>query len=81
MSRILMKNGDIINLESYDWTAYKSSTHVQAVARDLRDKAESCQNDYPGHKIIFCFNSDFGAVPDPVQNALTSLGVELQTWP
>ena len=81
MSRVVMKNGDIVNLESYDWSAYRSPVHVQAVARELREKAETCKNDYPGQKVIFCFNSDFGTIPDLVRNELTSLGVELQSWP
>lgn len=81
MSRVVMKNGDIVNLESYDWSAYQSPVQVQTVARELREKAEDCKSEYPGQKIIFCFNSDFGAVPDPVRDALTPLGIELQTWP
>jgi hypothetical protein len=81
MSRAVMKNGDIVNLESYDWSAYRSPIQLTAVARELREKAESCKNDYPGQKIIFCFNSAFGAVPDPVRAELTTLNVELQSWP
>lgn len=81
MSRIVMKNGDIVNLESYDWGQYRSPVQVQAIARELREKAEDCQNAYPGQKVIFCFNSNFGAVPAIVRNELTSLGIELQSWP
>lgn len=81
MSRVVMKNGDIVNLESYDWSAYQSPTLRQAVIHELRAKAESCKNDYPGQKVIFCFNSDFGAVPDQVRNALTALDIELENWP
>jgi hypothetical protein len=81
MSRVVMKNGDIVNLESYDWSAYRSPVQMQAIARELREKAESCKNDYPGQKVIFCFDADFGAVPKPVENELTSMGVELQNWP
>lgn len=81
MSRAVMKNGDIVNLESYDWSAYRSPVQLQIVAREIRQKAESCMNDYPGHKIIFCFNSEFGTVPTQVQNDLTALNVEVQIWP
>lgn len=81
MSRVIMKNGDVVNLESYDWQAYRSPVQLQAIARELRDKAESCKSDYPGQKVIFCFNTDFGTVPASVENELTSLGVEVQTWP
>jgi len=81
MSRVIMKNGDVVNLESYDWKAYRSPVQLQAIARELRDKAEICKSDYPGQKVIFCFNTDFGAVPQTVENELASLGVEIQTWP
>ena len=81
MSRMVMKNGDIVNLESYDWNSYRSPVQIQAVARELRQKAESCKNDYPGQKVIFCFNAEFGAVPKPVQDELAALNVEIQSWP
>ncbi len=81
MSRAVMKNGDIVNLESYDWSSYRTPVQLTAVARELREKAENCKNDYPKQKIIFCFNSEFGPVPDPVRAELTALNVELQTWP
>lgn len=81
MSRIVMKNGDIVNLESYDWRAYQSSAQRAVITRELRDKAEQCKNDYPGQKISFCFNSEFGAVPDEVKKALESLGIDIQSWP
>ena len=81
MSRIVMKNGDIVNLESYDWRAYQSPVQLATITRELRNKAEQCKNDYPGQKVSFCFNSEFGTVPDPVKQALESLGVEIQSWP
>lgn len=81
MSRVVMKNGDIVNLETYDWRAYRSPVQLAVIARELRDKAEQCKNDYPGQKVSFCFNSEFGAVPDAVKKELEQLGVEVQTWP
>lgn len=81
MSRIVMKNGDIVNLESYDWRAYRSSVQLTVLARELRIKAEQCKNDYPGHKVIFQFNSAAGAVPEPIKQALETLDVDVQTWP
>lgn len=81
MSRIVMTNGDIVNLETYDWHAYQSAVQLSVITRELRYKAEQCKNDYPGQKVSFCFNSAFGAIPDAVKNALESLGVEVQSWP
>ncbi len=81
MSRVIMKNGDVVNLEYYDWSVYRSPIQLQILARELRQKGEDCQNTYPGQKIIFCFSSEGGAIPDLVRSELTSLGIELQTWP
>jgi glycyl-tRNA synthetase beta subunit len=81
MSRIVMKNGDIVNLESYDWRAYQSPVQLAVITRELREKAEQCKNDYPGHKVSFCFDSEFGAIPDAVKKALEQLGIDVQTWP
>ncbi len=81
MSRIVMKNGDIVNLESYDWHAYRSSVQLAVITRELRVKAEQCKNDYPGQKVSFQFNSEFGAVPAEVKQALEALNVDVQTWP
>ena len=67
MSRMVMKNGDVVNLETYDWRAYRSSVQLAVIARELRTKAEQCKNDYPGQKVSFCFNSEFGVVPDEVK--------------
>lgn len=81
MSRVVMKNGDIVNLESYDWHTYRRSVELAVISRELRTKAEQCQNDYPGQKVIFCFSSEFGTIPVEVKQALESLGVEVQSWP
>ncbi|HEY1351810.1 MAG TPA: hypothetical protein VGF67_19495 [Ktedonobacteraceae bacterium] len=81
MSRVIMKNGDVVDLESYDWKAYRSPVQLQAITRELRDKAESCKSEYPGQKVIFCFNANFGAVPPSVEHELLSLGIEIETWP
>ncbi len=81
MSRVLMKNGDVVNLETYNWNVYKSPLQLSTVIKDLEDKASNCINDYPGHKVIFCFNSEPGAIPDTVKKALETLKVEVQTWP
>ncbi|GCE05492.1 hypothetical protein [Dictyobacter aurantiacus] len=81
MSRMVMKNGDIVNLETYDWSTYRGPVQLAAVVREIREKASRCQSDYPGHKVIFCFNSEDGAVPNEVQTGLQDLGVEVQTWP
>lgn len=81
MSRVIMKNGDVVNLETYDWETYKGPIQLAIVARELAAKASSCLNDYPGHKVSFCFNSEFGAIPEQVRRELETLGVEVQTWP
>ncbi len=81
MSRMVMKNGDIVNLETYEWPVYRSAAQLATVVRELEAKAQRCINDYPGHKVSFCFNSEFGAVPERVKTALEAQGVEVQTWP
>jgi hypothetical protein len=81
MSRMVMKNGDIVNLETYDWNTYQGPALRAALIQEIRAKANNCINDYPGQKIIFCFNSEAGAIPDDIKKMLQDLHIEIQTWP
>jgi hypothetical protein len=81
MQRAVMKNGDIVHLESYDWGAYRTPAQLSLVIRELQDHLDASRNAYPGQKIIVNFNSAFGSVPDRVQQALKTAGAEIQSWP
>ena len=40
MSRMVMKNGDIVNLETYEWPVYRSAAQLATVVRELEAKAQ-----------------------------------------
>ncbi len=81
MNRVVMKNGDVINLESYDWKSVQDSEQLDQVIGELRQKAENCKNDYPGRTVHFCFNSQYGSIPDKVKVALGALDIAVEKWP
>ncbi|HEU5382347.1 MAG TPA: hypothetical protein VFV38_43595 [Ktedonobacteraceae bacterium] len=82
MSRVIvMKNGDIVCLESYDWPEYRSLVLINSAIHELVSKAAACQSRYPGQAVRFCFNSEYGEVPQVVKTALEAQGIVVERWP
>src|SRR5262249_34036085 len=80
LNRMIMKNGDVVIVESYEWGTL-AGIELAALVRELEDAARSCMIDHPGGTVRFCFNSAEGAVPQSVRSALEAIAAKVETWP
>lgn len=81
---IVVKNGPVIDVKDYDWSAftYKSERGIQQTADRLVQQAQKHRERYPGREVEFAF-TDLEHAPKAIVDALRKAGVKVTkvTWP
>jgi hypothetical protein len=86
---IILKDGTVIDVKSYDWKSQKSLDDLLKKIHQEDDTAynrikrqiERYKNLHPGSHLVYYFDSTSGKIPPDLQKLFDDEGVEVKYWP